>query len=55
MALVRVGNLMGYVDAAGNMVIPPQFEAAEGFSGGVARVMIQEQWRTINSRGEIPS
>ena len=40
LAWVETYSKWGYIDKAGTMVIPPQFDGAEGFSEGLARVQI---------------
>ena len=41
----------GYVDEKGNMVITPQFDAAESFSEGLAAVRQNGKWGYINQKG----
>ncbi|MBI1992496.1 MAG: WG repeat-containing protein, partial [Candidatus Omnitrophica bacterium] len=41
----------GYVDRAGELVIPPQFDAAQPFSGGLAAVRIGHKEGYINKTG----
>lgn len=43
----------GYVDKNGVMIIKPQFDEAEVFSDGLARVMINYKWGYINKKGEM--
>lgn len=43
----------GYTDEKGNMVIEPQFDAADRFAdNGLAAVCISDKWGYINTRGE---
>jgi len=46
-AIDNKARLYGYVDPTGRWVIPPQFEYAEGFSNGLARV----EWRQETRMG----
>jgi len=40
LALVKVGDKWGYIDRSGKMVIKPQFDAAESFFEGSAKLII---------------
>ena len=40
LAPVRVDERWGYIDKAGRIVISPQFDYAESFFGGLARVRL---------------
>jgi hypothetical protein len=55
LAAVKIGGLAdgkwGYIDAAGAMVIAPQFELAEPFSEGLAAVMKSGGWGYIDKTG----
>ena len=43
---------MGYINTQGEIVISPQFESAEDFADGTARVYTeQEEWRLIDKSG----
>jgi hypothetical protein len=44
-------GLLGYVDDHGRVTIPPAFERAEPFSGGMAHVMITGKWSFIDKSG----
>jgi|694.fasta_scaffold114580_2 hypothetical protein len=52
--MFSTNGLLGYVDDHGIVVIPPMYEKAEPFSGGVAHVMISGKWRFIDKSG-VPS
>lgn len=52
LATVRVDNNVGYIDAAGELVIPVQFDRAEDFHGDLALVKQGKQEGYINKRGE---
>lgn len=49
---VAVSDLWGYADAGGAMVIPPLFNAAEGFAEGLAAVEIAGKWGYIDVNGQ---
>lgn len=42
----------GYIDKTGQLVIPPQFEQAQGFSDGLAAVQVKEKWGYIDKTGK---
>ncbi|MGQ9512886.1 WG repeat-containing protein [Thermodesulfitimonas sp.] len=50
------GNLWGYIDKNGNMVIGPRFESAGGFHSGLAEVGVDlvhgGRWRYIDNTGK---
>lgn len=47
-------RLYGFIDTKGNMVIPPQFSQAQGFSEGLAAVKTLEgKWGFINKQGKM--
>jgi len=51
---VKSGELMGYIDIKGNMVIAPQFKQAAVFSNGIALVQSagkEPQWGYIDEKG----
>lgn len=43
--------LYGYMDTAGNDVIPPRFNSARWFSGGIAAVSLNHKWGFIDKKG----
>lgn len=47
------GDKYGYIDTSGNIVINPQFDFAEAFSEGTAKVEIEERWAYIDKSGKI--
>ena len=47
------GGLWGYMNQNGNIVIAPQYDAARGFSDGMAAVKLNGKWGFINSEGII--
>jgi hypothetical protein len=51
MTFVKVGGKFGYVDTTGTMRIQPQFDKAEKFSGGLAKVTTGTTWGYINKNG----
>jgi hypothetical protein len=50
---VEQDGTWGYINAEGDVVIEPQFEDAEPFSGGYARVVIDGQPAVIDSTGAV--
>lgn len=53
MAAVGLGGKLGYIDRTGKLVVPPQFDEAQKFSGGRARVrIIKEGYGYISTTGE---
>lgn len=52
-AAVCVDGKWGFADAAGNMVIQPQYAGAESFNIGLGGVCIDGLWGYINQSGEI--
>jgi len=55
MALMERDGRVGFIDEAGNEVIPPVFCAAENFCGGVAVVQQNGKWGIIDITGELVS
>lgn len=49
---VRVGNLYGFRNAEGQIVIDPQFDQAWHFSEGLARVSMDGKWGFIDRAGQ---
>lgn len=50
----RKGGLWGYINAEGTVLIPYQFQKADGFSEGIARVLTAEgNYAYINTSGNI--
>lgn len=49
----RRGNLWGYVDGEGNVVIEPQYKEAKSFSNGLAAVQIDGKWGFINKENKV--
>lgn len=47
------GYKCGYIDTTGKLVIPYQFDDADFFQGGVARVKKGDKWGLINSKGKL--
>jgi hypothetical protein len=43
----------GYLDKSGTEIIPPRFEAAQGFSGGLAAVKLEGLWGYIDPAGAL--
>ena len=50
---VRVKDLWGYIDGRGTLVIAPQFEDAEPFSGDLAAVRVKGKWGFIDQTGAL--
>ena len=42
----------GYIDKKGTIVINPQFDDAEGFQRGFARVYLGNKWGYIDTKGD---
>ena len=49
----RVEGKYGYVDAAGEFVIPPRFDGADTFSEGLALVLDSGRFGYIDTRGAL--
>lgn len=49
----RDGDLWGFKNGAGQVVIPAQYEEAGSFSEGLARVQVQGKWGFVNVSGEM--
>ena len=47
------GGKLGYVDRDGRVAIPPRFDAASSFSGGMAAVGLDRKWGFIDRAGKI--
>jgi hypothetical protein len=53
MIRARSNNRYGYIDAAGKTVIPPRFEDASFFWGGLAPAKLNNRWGYIDKAGEV--
>lgn len=53
LAVVKEGELYGFIDNTGSLVIPTQYDSALGFSDGLAAVEIGEQWGFIDTTGAL--
>lgn len=53
LALVRVGDKLGYIDGTGQFVIEPQFDDADPFDRGSARVVVDGKSFYIDRDGKI--
>jgi hypothetical protein len=53
LAAVELGNKYGFIDRSGKMVINPQFDYADSFSEGLARVKLGNEFYKINKQGAI--
>ncbi|MDK2956433.1 MAG: hypothetical protein PWQ57_1929 [Desulfovibrionales bacterium] len=51
LAAVKIGDNWGYVNAAGELVIEPQFAVADKFSDGLAAVKFKNKWGVIDTKG----
>ncbi|MBR1564832.1 MAG: WG repeat-containing protein [Paludibacteraceae bacterium] len=51
----NTSEYFGYINAKGEMVIKPQFNAANNFSCGLAAVRKNDSWYYINEKGETVS
>ena len=52
-AAFKSGDLWGFVDTEGKVVIEPQYEDAKSFSGSLGAIYGGGAWRLINSKGEV--
>lgn len=43
----------GYIDKTGTLIISPTFDAARGFSEGLAEIAIDHKWGFVDSTGRI--
>ena len=43
----------GFINATGQLVVAPQFEAAGAFSDGLARVRLKGKWGFVNHNGQL--
>lgn len=53
LARVEIDKKWGFVDAAGELVIAPRFEAAGNFYGGLATVCLGRRWGWIDRAGHL--
>ena len=49
---MKIGDLWGYVDSTGNIVIPAKYDFAYIFEHDIARVKLNNKWGLINLQGE---
>jgi hypothetical protein len=52
MVIVREGLLYGYINAAGEYIIPAQYEEARAFVDGYARVKKNDKWGVVGIDGK---
>ena len=55
LAPIRKGQVYGYIDPSGRMVIPPQFDEAHNFSDGLALVVWYQkrEWAYVDKHGNV--
>ena len=53
MAEVRLGNLWGYINHKGTLVIPAKFESTGFFRNGLAEFSENRKFGYINKKGEV--
>lgn len=53
MAAIKINDLWGFINMAGQVGIPPQFEEVDFFSEGLAEVKIDGKWGYINAQGQL--
>ena len=53
LAWVRKGNKYGFIDTAGQVVVPLQYDGTWGFNEGLASVRQDAQWGFINTTGKV--
>ena len=44
---IEVNGYYGYIDRTGAIIVQPKYHYARGFSEGLARVRLEEQWGYI--------
>ncbi len=49
----KSGDLWGYADKGGNIVIDPAYEDAQSFSNGLGAIKVGDGWGFINRAGEL--
>lgn len=50
---VKVGDVWGYIDKTGEIVVEPQYLNAYGYSEGLASVCFDDKWGFINEEGKM--
>ncbi|HEY6190580.1 MAG TPA: WG repeat-containing protein [Pyrinomonadaceae bacterium] len=50
---IEQNDRWGYIDRTGQVVIPPQFEAADEFSEGLAAVEVRGKWGFVDESGKL--
>jgi KWG Leptospira. len=53
LALVKANGVYGYMNRAGEVIIPPQYLSAASFSGGLAAIRTGTRYGYINPAGEL--
>lgn len=53
MAAIKINDAWGFINKAGQVGIPPQFEEVDFFSEGLAEVKIDGKWGYINAQGQL--
>lgn len=52
-AAFKQGDLWGFVDSKGKIIIKPQYEDAKSFSNGMGAVKLADGWRCINPKNKV--
>ncbi len=50
---IRQKGLYGFIDRAGRILVPPQFQQVQGFSDGLCAVMLNAKWGYLDATGRI--
>src|SRR5258707_851245 len=50
---IQVNQKFGFIDRAGKVVVPPQFDDAGVFQDGLAPVAIGKQWGYADKQGKL--
>ena len=53
LALVKIGNLYGYIDRTGEVIIKPQYKTAFSFKNGLAYAEAEDKIGFINGQGQM--
>ncbi|GJD22939.1 hypothetical protein RIVM261_078950 [Rivularia sp. IAM M-261] len=51
-AKIKVGEVWGYINNKGEITIQPQFDEADNFTDGMARVIFANEEKYIDTNGD---